>query len=286
MSNFTRQEEQRIKTLPRPLNSPLEEDESGYMAHKTTRMKFAKKSKKIALSFCSCQCNFSSSRKRTIEPHNSWCHLYELTAFPEVSILASENKLLIQARQMSFSQVPCNSLASKLDSVLSSVLWWTKSCSKSEDSGAACGFFSSLYIFDSCKYLFQELLHIILFSPILEVPMIPLFGDLFLSWFVMFIVSSYAAEVASGASHALGLCILIECFGIGIIQDFTHFNVSDHYLCWCVTLEFLCHLWVELDSILEHKLGLRPWWLTNNSYLLPWEEDRVLFLKLKKIFKI
>lgn len=73
-------------------------------------MKCAKKSKKIVLSFCSCQCNFSISRTKTTEPHNSWCHSYELTAFPEVGILVSENKLFIQTRQTSSSQVPCNSL--------------------------------------------------------------------------------------------------------------------------------------------------------------------------------
>lgn len=52
MSNFTRQES---KLFPRPLNSPLEEDESLYVANETTSMKFAKESKKIALSFCSCR---------------------------------------------------------------------------------------------------------------------------------------------------------------------------------------------------------------------------------------
>lgn len=154
MRNFTRQEEQESKLFLRPLNSPLEEDESLHVANETTSMKFAKKWKKIALSFCSCQCNFSIARKKIIERHNLWCHLYELIAFPEVGILVSENKLLIQVRQMSSSQVPCNSLSLKLGSVLSSVLWWTKSCSKSEDSGAACGFFSSLCIFEYSKYLF------------------------------------------------------------------------------------------------------------------------------------
>lgn len=90
-----------------------------------------------------------------------------------------------------------------------------------------------------------------LFSLILEVPIIPLFGDLFLSWFAMFIVSSYAAEVASGTLCALGLCILIECFGAGISQDLKDFNVLDHYLCWCVTPGSLSHLGVEFRLYLS-----------------------------------
>lgn len=55
-----------------------------------------------------------------------------------------------------------------------------------------------------------------LFSLILEVPIIPSFAGLFLSWFVMFIVSSYTSEVVLRALHALGLCIPVDCFGGGI----------------------------------------------------------------------
>lgn len=96
------------------------------MANKTSSLKSAKKSK-IGLFFYSCQCNLSSLRKKITEPyvvqHNSWCHLHELTAFPDVDISLSESKLCIRARHKA-----------GLCPLLSPL---TEQCSQSGYSGAA-----------------------------------------------------------------------------------------------------------------------------------------------------
>lgn len=143
------------------------------MANKTSSLKSAR-SQRLWLFFYSCQCNLSSLRKKITEPyvvqHNSWCHLHELTAFPDVDISLSESKLCIRARHKA-----------GLCPLLSPL---TEQCSQSGYSGAAS--FPLPSLFEYCKHLFPTLFQMDSLFLILErckfsvwfVPLVMGYGEL------------------------------------------------------------------------------------------------------------
>lgn len=224
------------------------------MANKTSRLKFAKKSKKIALSFYSCQYNFS--RKKTVELRNSWCHLYELTAFPEVGISLSENRQLIQTRQMSCSQVACHTLSSKLDSALLSVLWWLKWCWNLKTVVQPVLSFL-LFVFLNMVIIYFKYFSngsIISNSWGANSPLLVVCSSHDLSCFV---ISSSAAEVPLGGLCTLGHCIPVEWFEWVISQDLQIPVVQTYPLCHGPLLHF-CVTWEKnIEPTPDHGLGLR-----------------------------